>query len=156
MDLTGNRQPRHHARSEGSEGTMSCLCVPGEKTTQDVTVTSWMTRAQQSFHGSTQTAIKDEVSRCFTSARSDCAMLGVVIRIVLHVLPHHTATNALNSGSASNVIDNTRRNLAGTTLPCNRPQQHRYRVTTCRLWLTFESGLDHCTALTLALRSCQK
>ena len=44
--------------SEGSEGTMSCLRVPGEKTTQDVTVTSWMTCAQQSFHGSIQTATR--------------------------------------------------------------------------------------------------
>ena len=60
---------------------MSCLCVSGEVTTQDVTVTSWMTCAQQSFHGSIQTAIKDEVS--ITSARSDCAVSGVVIRIVL-------------------------------------------------------------------------
>ena len=83
MDLTGNRQLRYHARSEGSEGTMSCLRVPGEKTTQDVTVTSWMTRAQQSFHGSIQTAIKDEVSISLTSARSDCAVSGVEMRIVL-------------------------------------------------------------------------
>ena len=50
---------------------MSCLRVPGEKTTQDVTVTSWMTCAQQSFHGSIQMAIKDEVSTSVTSARSD-------------------------------------------------------------------------------------
>ena len=32
---------------------MSCLRVSGEKTTQDVTVTSWMTCAQQPFHGLT-------------------------------------------------------------------------------------------------------
>ena len=60
---------------------MSCLRVP-EKTTQDVTFTSWMTCAQQSFHGSVHTAIKDEVSISLTSARSDCAVSGVVIRIV--------------------------------------------------------------------------
>ena len=41
---------------------MSCLRGQGEETTQDVTVTSWMTCAQQSVHGSIQTAIKDEVS----------------------------------------------------------------------------------------------
>ena len=46
---------------------MSCLRVPGEKTTQDVTVTSWMTCAQQSFQGSIQTAIKDEVSMGLTT-----------------------------------------------------------------------------------------
>ena len=84
---------------------MSCLRGPGEETTQDVTVTSWMTCAQQSVHGSIQTAIKDEVSMSLTSARSDCAVTGVVIRIVLHVLPHHAATNALNSGSVGNVSD---------------------------------------------------
>ena len=72
-----------HVRSEGSEGTMSCVRVAGEKTTRDVTVTSWMTCAQQSFHGSIQTAVKDEVSMNLTSARSDCAVSGVVIRIVL-------------------------------------------------------------------------
>ena len=30
-----------------------------------------------------QTAVKDEVSRGLTSARSDCAVSGVVIRVVL-------------------------------------------------------------------------
>ena len=79
---------RLNARSEGSEGTMSCLCVPGEETTQDVTVTSWMTCAQHSIHGSIQTAIKDEVS--ITSARSDSAVSGVVSRIVLCApTPYH-------------------------------------------------------------------
>ena len=86
---------------------MSCLRVPGEETTQDVTVTSWTPCAQQSLHGSIQTAIEDEVS---------------MIRIVCSVFPHHTATNALNSGSVGDVLDTTRRNLAATTLPCNRPQ----------------------------------
>ena len=62
---------------------MSCLRVPEEKTTQDVTVTSWMTCAQQSFHGSMQTAIEDEVSMGLTSARSECAVSGFVIRTVL-------------------------------------------------------------------------
>ena len=62
---------------------MSCLRVSGEKTTQDVTVTSWMTCAQQSFHGLIQTACQDEVPMSLTSARSDCAVSLVVIRIVL-------------------------------------------------------------------------
>ena len=57
-----NMEKRKTARSEGSQGTVSFPRVPGEKTTQDVTVTSWMTCAQQSFPGSIQTAIKDEVS----------------------------------------------------------------------------------------------
>ena len=62
---------------------MSCLRVSGEKTTQDVTVTSWMTCAQQSFHGLIQTACQDEVPMSLTSARSDCAVSLVVIHIVL-------------------------------------------------------------------------
>ena len=70
MDLTGNRQLRYHARSEGSEGTMSCLRVPGEETTQDVTITSWTTCAQKSFHGSIQTAVTDEVSSVLVGTRS--------------------------------------------------------------------------------------
>ena len=48
---------------------------------------------------------QDEVSRGLTCARSDCAVSGVLIRIVLHVLPHQSATNALNSGSVGNVLD---------------------------------------------------
>ena len=140
------------ARSEGSEGTMSCLRVSGEKTTQDVTVNSWMTCAQQSLHGLIQTACQDEVPMSLTSARSDCA----VWYASFSVLPHPTATNALNSDSVGKVLDNTMRNLAGTTLPCNQPQQHRDRVTTCKLWLTFVSSLDHPDVLTLALRSCHK
>ena len=116
---------------------MSCLRVPGEETTQDVTVTSWTTCAQQSFHGSIQTAIKDEVSMSLTSARSDCAVSGVVIRIVLcSPTPHRNQRVELR---LCRCWDTTMRNLAGTTLPCNRPQQHRYRVTTSRLWLTFVS-----------------
>ena len=111
--------PLIFARSEGSEGKMSCLRVPGEKTTQDVTVTSWMACAQRSFHGSIQTAIMSEVS--ITSARSACAVSGVVIRIVVHV-PTPCRNQRVELRLCRQRVRRPRRNLAGTTLPGNRPQ----------------------------------
>ena len=94
---------------------MSCLRAPGEKTTQDVTVTSWV--RNKSFHGSTQTAIKDEVSMGLTSARSDCAVSGVVIRIVLHSpTPYRNQRGELRV-CRQRVRHSTKRNMAGTTLP---------------------------------------
>ena len=41
-----------------------------EKTTQEVTITSWMTCAQYSFHGLIQTAVTDEVSSGLVGTRS--------------------------------------------------------------------------------------
>ena len=48
--------------------------------------------------------------------------------------PNHTTTKALDvSPSTGNVLSNTRRNLAGTTLPRKKPHSNSYRVTTCSL-----------------------
>ena len=74
---------------------------------------------------------QDEVSM---SARSDC-QCGVTFRRGQRAsFPcDHTTSNAWD-GSVSNVLSNIRRNLSGTTLPRNRPQQQCYCGATCRLW----------------------
>ena len=141
-------------RSEGSEGTMSCPRALGKETTHNVTVTSWMTCAQQSFHGSMQTAIKNEVSSGLTSARSDCAVSGVVMRFVLCALtPYRNQRIELRL-----CRERIKHHQKETWLERHfRATDHNNILTVWRhvgCELTFVSGLDHCTALTLALRSC--
>ena len=69
------------------------------------------------------------------NTRSDCAVLRSVVLGVLHS-PDHITTDALDvSCSAVNQLEQH-----------FRVTDHRsrgYRVTTCRLWLTFISGLHH-------------
>ena len=76
------------------------------------------------------------------------------MRVMLHVLrlPDHTTNNALNSGSASNVLSNNKEKLGlEQTLPRNRLLTVNRHVVCV---LTFVSGLDHSNVLTLVFHSC--
>ena len=116
-----------------------------EKTTQDVTITSWTTCAQYSFHGLIQTAVTDEVSSGLVRTRSvlvRAVSLSVVRCVLCSSRPFHNQRVVRLKRHKEKLDWNN------TSVATLLKQQ-----VGCEL--TFVSGLDHFNVPTIRHRSIQ-